>query len=426
VRRALARVAGTRLVLNERMLAALEARHRRVDRPLPRRAERLALLPQSASVWIGQEGEAAWAVTSERAAWFVLERGHVTTELLQQHLVPFAMAHVGGIPVVMVRTLKTAGAAAGDLEERLVDWLGKDGDVAVSTLPADGEVWVRLRARGATVAEAAESLAEAQAAVTAALGDDCYGADAETLEDVVGRLLLERGLTLAVAESCTGGLIGHRITSVAGSSRYFERGVMVYSNEAKQALLGVPRSSCASTALSAPRARRPWRGASRNARARRAGLSVTGIAGPGGGSEAKPVGTVFIGLAVNGTVTSRRFRFLGDRASVKWQSSQMALDMLRTRTPREGDTMSSVAVVVAVIIAAAVLGGCATARDPFERGMALYQQGVPAAELAFTEAIDNSPPSARRIREPRGRSRSCGRHRGCDRRLHAGDPDRSR
>ena len=329
VRRALARVAGTRLVLNERMLAALEARHRRVDRPLPRRAERLALLPQSASVWIGQEGEPAWAVTSERAAWFVLERGHVTTELLQQHLVPFAVAHVGGIPVVMVRTLKTAGAAAGDLEERLVDWLGKDGDVAVSTLPADGEVWVRLRARGATVAEAAESLAEAQAAVTAALGDDCYGADAETLEDVVGRLLLERGLTLAVAESCTGGLIGHRITSVAGSSQYFERGVMVYSNEAKQALLGVPEVVLREHgAVSAPCAEAMARGITERS-GTSCGLSVTGIAGPGGGSEAKPVGTVFIGLAVNGTVTSRRFRFLGDRASVKWQSSQMALDMLR-------------------------------------------------------------------------------------------------
>jgi len=329
VRRALARVAGMRLVLNERMLAALEARHRRLDRPLPRRAERLALLPQGATVWIGDDGEPVWAVVNERAAWFVLQREHVTPEVLQQHLVPFAAAHVTGVTVVLVRTLKTAGVAPGDLEERLVDWLGKDGDVTVSTLPADGEVWVRLRARAVTVAEATDALAETQAAVTAALGDDVYGIDAETLEDVVGRALVERGLTLSVAESCTGGLIGHRITSVAGSSRYFERGVMVYSNEAKQALLGVPEAVLREHgAVSAPCAEAMVRGICERS-GTSCGLSVTGIAGPGGGSEAKPVGTVFIGLAVNGTVTSRRFRFLGDRASVKWQSSQMALDMLR-------------------------------------------------------------------------------------------------
>lgn len=329
VRRAVARVAGARLVLNERMLAALEARHRRLDRPLPRRAERLALLPQGATVWVGEEGEPAWAVVSERAAWFVVERGHVTPEVLRQHLVPFATAHVAGVPVVLVRTLKTAGVPAGDIEERLVDWLGKEGDVSVSTLPADGEVWVRLRARGVTVAEATDALGETQAAVTAALGDDCYGADAETLEDVVGAALLARGLTLSVAESCTGGLVGHRITSVAGSSRYFERGVMVYSNEAKQALLGVPEAVLREHgAVSAPCAEAMARGICERSGSP-CGLSVTGIAGPGGGSEAKPVGTVFIGLAVNGAVTSRRFRFLGDRASVKWQSSQMALDMLR-------------------------------------------------------------------------------------------------
>ena len=329
VRRAVARVTGARLVLNERMLAALEARHRRLDRPLPRRAERLALLPQGATVWVGEEGEPAWAVVSDRAAWFVVERGHVTPEVLRQHLVPFATAHVGGVPVVLVRTLQTAGVAAGDIEERLVDWLGKEGDVSVSTLPADGEVWVRLRARGVTVAEASDALCETQAAVTAALGEDCYGADAETLEDVVGTALLARGLTLSVAESCTGGLVGHRITSVAGSSRYFERGVMVYSNEAKQALLGVPESVLREHgAVSAPCAEAMARGICERSGSP-CGLSVTGIAGPGGGSEAKPVGTVFIGLAVNGAVTSRRFRFLGDHASVKWQSSQMALDMLR-------------------------------------------------------------------------------------------------
>jgi nicotinamide-nucleotide amidase len=126
-------------------------------------------------------------------------------------------------------------------------------------------------------------------------------------------------------------LLGHRLTSVAGSSRYFERGVVVYSNEAKQALLGVPEAVLrAHGAVSAPCAEAMARGICERSGSP-CGLSVTGIAGPGGGSDAKPVGTVFIGVAVAGEVTSRHFRFAGDRASVKWQSSQMALDMLRRR-----------------------------------------------------------------------------------------------
>jgi len=331
VRRALAHVTGARLVLNERMLAALEEYHRRQDRPLPRRAERLALLPQGATVWDTGEGEPGWSFTAERGAWAVAPRGHLSDELMERYLVPFATSHLGGVPVVIVRTLKNAGVGPGEIEERLVDWLGHEGEVSVSTLPADGEVWVRLRARGATAAEAADALGEVEKAVTAALGEDCYGTDADTLEDVVGQALLGRGLTLSVAESCTGGLLGHRLTSVAGSSRYFERGVVVYSNEAKQALLGVPESVLrAHGAVSAPCAEAMARGIC-EASGSPCGLSVTGIAGPGGGTPTKPVGTVFIGLAIPGTVTSRRFRFTGDRGSVKWQSSQMALDMLRRR-----------------------------------------------------------------------------------------------
>jgi nicotinamide-nucleotide amidase len=161
------------------------------------------------------------------------------------------------------------------------------------------------------------------------LGADCYGRDGDTLEEVVGRLLLARGQMLALAESCTGGLVGHRITGVPGSSAYFERGVMVYSNRAKQELLGVDEAILRTHgAVSAPCAEAMVRGVCERA-GTACGLAITGIAGPDGGTPAKPVGTVFIGLAVDGRVSARRFRFSGDRASVKWQSSVMALDMLR-------------------------------------------------------------------------------------------------
>jgi nicotinamide-nucleotide amidase len=146
---------------------------------------------------------------------------------------------------------------------------------------------------------------------------------------VVGRMLSARRWTLAVAESCTGGLLGHRLTNVPGSSAYFERGVLVYSNRAKEDLVGVPASVLrAHGAVSAPCAEAMARGVAERA-GTPCGLAITGIAGPDGGTPAKPVGTVFVGLAVEGRVSARRFRFAGDRASVKWQSTQAAFDMLR-------------------------------------------------------------------------------------------------
>jgi nicotinamide-nucleotide amidase len=330
VRRVLARLAGARLVLNERMLAALEDSYRRQDRPLPRRAERQALLPQGASPWPGDEGEPAWAVETPRGAFAVVPRG-TPSAALAAHLIDFARPLVGSRPVV-TRTLRVAGVSLGDVEDRLAEWLGRgEGDVAVSTVPADGEVWVRLRARGATLEAATAALDAVESRVAAALGDDCYGRDGETLEQVVGRLLRARGFTVATAESCTGGLVGHRLTNVAGSSAWFERGVVVYSNRAKQELLGVPEDVLkAHGAVSAPCAEAMARGICAAAQTP-CGVAVTGIAGPDGGTPGKPVGTVFVGIAVAGEVTARRFRFSGDRAAVKWQSAQMALDLLRRR-----------------------------------------------------------------------------------------------
>jgi len=329
VRRVIARVTGSRLVLNERLLTALQERHRRLDRPLPRRAERLALLPQGATVWVTADGDAGWAMDGGQRALAVLARDAGLQSLVTRHLTPFAREWAATRGGAVMRTLRTAGITAADVEERLVDWLGRDGEVSVSTIPADGEVWVRLRARASTPVEAARSLTRAETAISALLGDHCYGQDGDTLETVVGRLLIERGLRLAVAESCTGGLLGHRLTSVPGSSAYFERGVLAYSNRAMEELLAVPESLLtAHGSVSAPCAEAMARGVATLAGSSCA-LAVTGIAGPDGGTPAKPVGTVFVGLASNGEAMARRFFFAGDRAAVKWQSTQAALDLLR-------------------------------------------------------------------------------------------------
>jgi nicotinamide-nucleotide amidase len=333
VRRALSRLTGSRLVLNDKLLALLEADFARRGQAMPRRLDRLALLPQGAVLWPGA-GEPAWVLESKRAAVAVLPAGSAgLASLVDQQLRPLARQRSGAGESTMLRTLHTTGLAPAEAEERLGRWLGSDGPVTVSCVQVDGDVWVQLRARAASRAAAEAALAPVEREVREALGPDCWGQDEETLEAVVGRLLLDRRLTVSMAESCTGGLVGHRLTNVAGSSRYVERGVVVYSNQAKEQLLGVPEEMLrAHGAVSAPVAEAMAAGICRMSGSA-CGIAVTGIAGPDGGTPTKPVGTVFIAAAAPGPdgprIVVRRFRFPGGREAVKWQSSQAALDLLR-------------------------------------------------------------------------------------------------
>jgi nicotinamide-nucleotide amidase len=334
VTRVVGRLTGARLVLNERRLALIEAAFERRGQAIPRRLDRLALLPRGAELLSGApDGWTGWMLAGRHGTLLVLP-------LDAPNLARLVGESLGTLPGIssgesqVLRVLLTTGLAAADAEDRLGPWLGKEGDVTVSCVPVEADIHVRLLARGATRAFALAVLQPVEAEVRAALGADCYGQDDDLLEAVVGRLLLERGFTVSVAESCTGGLLGNRLTNVAGSSRYIERGVIVYSNRAKEELLGVPESLLrAHGAVSEPVARAMAEGVCRISGSP-CGLAVTGIAGPDGGSVEKPVGTVFIGCATPDGIEVRRCRFDGDRVAIKWQSAQMALDMLRRRLDR--------------------------------------------------------------------------------------------
>jgi nicotinamide-nucleotide amidase len=337
VRRTIARLSGARLVLSQRFLEAIEQEYEGRGQAMPRRLDRLALLPQGAQVWSAPSGgEPGWMLEAEEGPVVVLPAGSARLgDLVDQHLRPLVPRVTGPGERRLVRTLRITGIVPAEVEERVGRWLGRDGEVTVSCVPVEADVWVRLVARGASRSLAAAALARVEAEVEEVLGEDCYGRDDETLEVVVGRLLQERGHMVSVAESCTGGLLGHRITGVPGSSRYFERGVLVYSNAAKQELIGVaPDLLRAHGAVSAPVAEAMVKGVAGVGRSACA-LAITGVAGPDGGTPDKPVGTVFVGVLSPGGTSVRRFRFAGDREAVKWQSTQAALDMLRRGLLRE-------------------------------------------------------------------------------------------
>ena len=331
VPRVVGRLTGARLVLNERRLASIEGSFARRGKAMPRRLDRLALLPRGAEL-LGDDPQ-GWSLAGKHGTLLVLPLDAPNLQKLVSESARTLSIVPGGDGQVL-RVLLATGLSPADAEERLGSWLGKEGEVSVSCAPVEADVHVRLLARGATRALAAAALHPVEAEVRAALGVDCYGQDDDLLESVVGRLLLDRGLTVSVAESCTGGLLGNRLTNIAGSSRYIERGVIVYSNRAKEELLGVPEHLLrAHGAVSEPVARAMAEGVCRISGSP-CGLAVTGIAGPDGGSAEKPVGTVYIGCATPEGVEVRRCRFDGDRVAIKWQSSQTALDMLRRRLTR--------------------------------------------------------------------------------------------
>ncbi|HEY7697120.1 MAG TPA: nicotinamide-nucleotide amidohydrolase family protein, partial [Vicinamibacteria bacterium] len=198
-------------------------------------------------------------------------------------------------------------------------------------LASPGQVEIHTVAQAATASEANAINAALASNVRTVLGNHIFSEAGESLEEVVGRLLAERSLSLSVAESCTGGLITHRLTEVAGSSRYLERGFVTYSNESKVDLLGVDAGLIRSHgAVSAEVAESMARGARTRAGTDFA-IAVTGIAGPSGGTAEKPVGLVFIAVCDESACLVRRFLFPGNRVLVKRWSAQMALDLLRWR-----------------------------------------------------------------------------------------------
>ena len=234
---------------------------------------------------------------------------------------------------IVSKTLHFAGIGESALAEKVQDFLDAS-DPTVAPLAGQGRVRLRITTRAATEEEAQGKIRPVEREILDRLREYFFGEDEETLESSVGRLLAERGATVALAESCTGGLISKRLTDVAGSSAYFVEGFVTYSNASKERLLGVPSEMLTEHgAVSEPVAQAMAAGA-REISGADYGLSVTGVAGPGGGSEEKPVGLVYVGVADAEGATAEKLDLTAwarSRSSIRERSANRALDLLRLR-----------------------------------------------------------------------------------------------
>lgn len=249
--------------------------------------------------------------------------------MVENHVVPYLRAKTG-TRTIRSRVLRICNMGESLVEERVRDLMAGDNPT-VAPYAKTGEVHLRVTAR-ADDPETADRLIEPVVReIEARLGDHVYAYDDEPLEAAVVRLLSERRLTAAVAESCTGGLLAARLTDVPGSSKVFRGGVVAYSNESKSDLLGVPPGMIAQFgAVSAEVAE----AMAQEARARfgaEFGIGITGIAGPEGGTPEKPIGLVYIALADSRGTLVEKNRFLGQRKEVRYRSAQYALVLLRDR-----------------------------------------------------------------------------------------------
>ena len=251
--------------------------------------------------------------------------------MFEETLEPLIRERASG--TIFSRTLHFVGLGESALAERVQDLLDAP-DPTVAPLASQGKVRLRITSRAATQKEAEEKIEPVTEEILSRLGEYHFGEEDETLEGAIGRLLTEKGETIALAESCTGGLLAKRITDMAGSSAYFVEGFVTYSNRSKQRLLGVPHGLLIKHgAVSGPVARAMAEGVRKMAGSDY-GLSVTGIAGPDGGTQEKPVGLVFVGLSTEDGTTAERLDFSAfgrSREAVRERSANKAFDLLRRR-----------------------------------------------------------------------------------------------
>jgi nicotinamide-nucleotide amidase len=290
-----------------------------------------ALFPRGSELIPNPVGTAMGALVEWEETLFVTLPG-VPVEMktmFGETLEPLIRSRSDG--AIVSKTLHFAGIGESALAERVQDFLDA-ADPTVAPLAGQGRVRLRITTRADTEEEAQEKIRPVEREVIARLDDYFFGEDDETLEGAVARLLQEKDATLALAESCTGGLLAKRLTDMPGSSAYFTEGLVTYSNEAKERLLGVPQALLLEHgAVSEPVARAMAEG-SRKVSGADYGLSVTGIAGPDGGTEEKPVGLVFVGISdAEGTLAEKLdlTAWARSRDSIRERSTNIAFDLLR-------------------------------------------------------------------------------------------------
>ena len=331
-RKVFARVAGRQLMLDYEILEQIRNRITSRGYQMTPNNERQALIPRGATVLPNPNGSAPGIKMDQEGKLVVLLPGppRENQPMFDDYVMPDLERMSRGVRIAR-RVLKVTGLGESQLDDKIAPIYGEYTNPVTTILFTDSEIEIHLAATAETAARAEELVEELTDKLEEAIGQNVYSTRGELLEEVVGQRLRLKGYTIATAESCTGGLVAERITRVPGASEHFVGAAVSYTDEAKTRLLGVPQEMIERWgAVSGEVAETMARGIKERTGAT-IGVSITGIAGPGGGTQAVPVGTVYVGMADDVMTSNRRLVLPGDRHLIRWRASTAALEMVRRR-----------------------------------------------------------------------------------------------
>jgi nicotinamide-nucleotide amidase len=319
-----------KLILNKAILEYIEGRFRHLGREMPPVNVRQAMVPEGAEVLENPHGSAPGLWMEDGGHMIALLPGppRELKPMFREQVLPRLERRGSGVRMFH-RELRVAGMGESGVEQRIKAIYTRYADVNTTILAAPGEIQIHLRVWTDNAAHAQKTLDEIVQSFQLALTDRIFSQDGSSLEEVVASNLTMNSATISVAESCTGGLLAQRLTSIPGSSLYFLGGVVCYSNELKTAWADVPAEIIKSKGAVSSEVAIALADGIRRRAGSTLGVGITGIAGPGGGSDEKPVGSVHVAISHAGGVKERGVRFPGDREAIRWHAAQLALDMVR-------------------------------------------------------------------------------------------------
>ena len=338
-RETVAELLGRKLVRNDAVVQSIEARFRSFGRQMTENNLRQAMVPEGAEPLENPRGTAPglWLEKGDQAIALLPGPPRELKPLFLEQVLP-RLQRRAPAGKMFHRELRVTGLGESHVDHLAGPIYTRYPEVQTTILASPGEVQLHLRIWSGDTEHATRTLADLEQALDLALAERIFSRDGSPLEVVVARDLLKHYATISAAESCTGGLLSERLTTIAGSSAYFLGSVVCYSNDLKTAWADVPTEMIAAKGAVSPEVAVALAQGIRRRVGSTLGVGITGIAGPGGGSEEKPVGTVHIAVASPAGVRERTARFPGDREMIRMQASQAALDMVRLHFLYNGQT----------------------------------------------------------------------------------------
>ncbi|HKV41750.1 MAG TPA: competence/damage-inducible protein A [Blastocatellia bacterium] len=331
-RKVFARVTGRQLILDYEVLADIRHRFESRGYQMTPNNERQALIPNGATVMPNPNGTAPGIKMNDNGKLIALLPGppREMKPMFDGYVMPDLEKMSRGVRIC-TRTLKVSGLGESAMDDMIAPIYREYSNPVTTVLFTDSDLEIHLTAKGETLDRAESLVDELTDKLAEKLGDYLYSTRGESIEKVVGDGLDLKRYSIATAESCTGGLVAERITRVPGSSNYFLGSIVSYTEAIKIKELGVSREMIERDGVVSGAVAEAMARGVKERLGSTIGLSVTGVAGPGGGTDAVPVGTVYVGLADDVTTTNRRLILPGDRHLVRWRAAQAALDMVRRR-----------------------------------------------------------------------------------------------